>query len=134
MAYATQQDIIDRYGSDELTVAADHDSDGVADPAVVTQGLADASDEIDAYLAGRYSLPLAVVPAVLKRLCVDMALYLMSTPPAVTDEKRRRYEDAIKLLTLISTGKVTLGESESQVSGSSGAAYFTAKTRLFKRR
>lgn len=61
MAYATRQDIIDRYGEDELIVAADHDEDGVADATVVEQGLADASDEIDAYLAGRYTLPLAVV-------------------------------------------------------------------------
>lgn len=133
MAYATRQDIIDRYGEDELIVAADHDEDGVADATVVMQGLSDASDEIDAYVGGRYTLPLAVVPSVLMRLCVDMALYLMSKPPSITDEKRRRYEDAIKLLTLISTGKVTLGANDPESSGNVGGTYFQANRRLFKR-
>jgi phage gp36-like protein len=71
--YATMQDIIDRYGEDELIVAADHDEDGSADTVVVEQGLSDASDEIDVYIGERYPLPLAAVPSVLKRLCVDMA-------------------------------------------------------------
>lgn len=67
------------------------------------------------------------------RLCVDMSLYLMSTPPSITDEKRRRYEDAVKLLTLISTGKVTLGAHDPEGSGTAGGAYFQANRRLFRR-
>jgi len=134
MFYATQQDIINRYGSDELIVAADHDEDGVADPSVVEQGLKDASDEIDVYIGGRYTLPLAVVPQVLTRLCVDMALYHMSKPPSVTEEKRKRFEDAVKLLTKISEGKITLGASDPEGSGNAGGSFFQANDRLFKRR
>lgn len=137
MPYATQQDMIDRYGDDDLIVSADHDGDGVADAAIVTQGLSDATDLIDSYIGARYTLPLATVPAVLKRLCVDIALYLMSKPPSITEEKRKRYEDAVKLLTAISDGKVSLGVSESgePVSGSaSGGASFQAKERRFQRR
>ena len=113
MSYATQQDIIDRYGDDDLIIAADHDGDGVADEAVVTQGLSDATDLINTYIGKRETLPLTTVPAVLKRLCVDIALYLMSKPPSITEEKRKRYEDAVKLLQAISDGKVSLGVSES---------------------
>ncbi|OPY15615.1 MAG: hypothetical protein A4E66_00019 [Syntrophus sp. PtaB.Bin001] len=133
MAYATGQDIIDRYGEDELIVAADHDEDGSADAPVVERGLLDASEEIDVYIGEKYPLPLVTVPPVLKRLCVDMALYHMSTPPAITEEKRKRYEDAIKLLTLISTGKVSLGASDPEGSGNAGGSFFQANRRLFKR-
>lgn len=134
--YATQQDMIDRYGEDDLLIAADHDGDGVADAAVVTQGLSDATDLINTYIGERVPLPLVTVPAILKRLCVDIALYLMSKPPSITEEKRKRYEDALKLLAAISDGKVSLGASESgePASGSaSGGASFTAKDRVFKR-
>lgn len=132
--YCTQQDIIDRYGEDELIVAADRDSDGEADEDIVLKGLEDASEEIDTYLGGRYSLPLSPAPGILKRLCVDMALYHMSSPPSITDEKRRRYEDAIKLLTKISEGKVTLGSDDPVETGTSGGSFFQAKPRQFKRR
>jgi phage gp36-like protein len=135
MPYATQQDMIDRYGEDDLLIAADHDGDGVADAAVVTQGLSDATDVIDAHIGARYTLPLATVPAVLKRLCVDIALYLMSKPPSITEEKRKRYEDAIKLLQAISSGKVSLGISETgETVATTGGASFTAKDRVFTRR
>jgi len=134
MAYAIRQDIVERYGTNELIVAADHDEDGTADTPVVEQGLQDASEEIDVYLGGRYALPLAVVPPVLKRLCVDMAMYLMSKPPSVTEEKRKRYEDAVKLLTLIGQGKITLGASDPENTDGSCGAFFQADPRLFGRR
>lgn len=132
--YATQQDIVDRYGEAELIVAADHDGDGEADPAVVEKGLADASEEIDTYLGGRYTLPLDPAPPILKRLCVDMALYHMSMPPAVTDEKRKRYEDAVKLLIKISKGEVSLGAQDPVEAAGSSGAFFQSKPRLFGRR
>ncbi|MEN6375330.1 MAG: DUF1320 domain-containing protein [Smithella sp.] len=134
MPYATQQDIINRYGSNELIVAADHDEDGVADADVVEQGLKDSSDEIDVYIGGRYTLPLDTVPQVLMRLCVDMALYHMSKPPAVTDEKRRRYEDAVRLLAKISEGKVTLGSNDPQGSGNAGGSFFQSAPARFTNR
>lgn len=133
MAYAVEQDIIDRYGTDELIVAADHDGDGIADAAIITQGLTDASAEIDVYVGRRYTLPLAVGIATLKKPCVDMALYHMSLPPAVTEEKRKRYEDAIKFLKLIADGTVTLGAESPTGTGNAGGSYFSAKQRRFRR-
>lgn len=133
MAYATEQDIIDRYGEAALIVASDHDEDGAADPEVVAKGLQDASEEIDVYVGGRYTLPLSPVPPVLKRLCVDISLYRMSKPPAITDELRRRYEDAVRLLKMISEGKVTLGESTPSGTGNVSGSFFHSDPRRFKR-
>jgi len=133
MSYAVQQDIIDRYGEDELLIAADHDGDGTADEAVVTQGLSDATDEINVHVGARYTLPLVTVPAVLKRLCVDIGLYLMSKPPSVTEEKRKRYEDALKLLQAISAGKVSLGISSGETAATTdnAEANKTSSDRIF---
>lgn len=131
MPYATKQDIIDQYGENELIISADHDLDGIADADVVDRALSGASDEIDTYLVGRYPLPLATVPPILKPLCIDIALYKMSTGTAVTDEKRRRYDDAVKLLTKIAEGKLTFG-LEKPPAGASGAV-FTGPERQFTR-
>ncbi|MDH5185171.1 MAG: DUF1320 domain-containing protein [Gammaproteobacteria bacterium] len=110
MPYATAQDIIDRYGNDQLLLIADRDGDGLVDAAVVDQALADASAEIDAYLATRYELPMAPVPTVLVRVCVDIVMYrLAADADMATEEKRIRFDDVITLLSRISTGKVSLG-------------------------
>ena len=110
MPYATQTDIIERYGEEELVIASDRDGDGEIDPEAVSKAVNDASDEIDIYLAARYDLPLSTVPGVLKRLCADIALYRLSSDRGTaTDEKRLRYEDAVKLLKLMAEGTVALG-------------------------
>lgn len=131
MSYATQQDIIDKYGEAELVVSSDHNLIGEVDTAVVNRALVDAGDEIDTYLAGRYTLPLNPVPPVLKPLAVDIALYKMSTAPAVTEEKRKRYDDALGLLKMIARGEISLGRQSSAVS--TAGASFNADPRLFGR-
>ena len=108
MPYATAQDIIDRYGEDLLYAIADRDGDQVLDQPAIERALADAGHEIDAYLAGRYPLPLVSPPPVLKKVAVDIAVYLLSGD-RVTEERRHRYTDAVKLLVRIGEGKVRLG-------------------------
>lgn len=132
MGYATQQDIIDRYGADTLYTVFDRDNDGILDTDAVTRALDDASNEIDAYLVGRYPLPLATVPPVLKLLCADIAVYKGSTGAVQTEEKRQRYEDAVRLLGKIAEGKVSLG-LEKPEAGGQGGAWFSSDERRFTR-
>lgn len=129
MPYAVQQDIIDRYSEEELKVAFDRNGDGVVDQGVVDKALADASDEIDGYLAGRYPLPLGNAPRVLTFLAVDIALYKGSIQATVTEEKRLRYKDALAFLTKIAEGKISLVEAPP----SSASASFTGPERRFTR-
>ena len=132
MAYAGEQQIIERYGADTLLLAADRDGDGEIDSEVVRRALEDASAEIDTYLAAKYDLPLPKVPEVLARLSVDIALYrLSSTTAEGTDERRRRYEDAVKLLKRIASGEVSLGLSEPPPSA--GGVKFSGRRRRFSR-
>ena len=107
--YATKDDLLDRFGEDELYITFDRVGGGVLDQAAIDQALGDADEEINAYLAARYSLPLTSTPQVLVRLAGQIAMYHGSIGTAMTDEKRRRYEDAVRMLTKISRGDVSLG-------------------------
>lgn len=110
MAYATLRNIIERYGEDDLLTAADRDGDDQLDSAAVDRALSDASAEIDTYLATRYALPVPYIPEILKRLCVDITLYRLAfNAVGNSEERRRRYEDAVALLVRISKGDVSLG-------------------------
>lgn len=113
MTYAAFQDAIDLYGQDYVLTAVDRDDDGTPDHTSFEDALEQASGEIDSYLRARYSLPLDPAPPQLKRYAVDIAVYQCSADPAMaTDEKRRRYEDAIKWLEKVSMGKLSLGVEE----------------------
>lgn len=134
MVYATQQDIIDRYGNAALLVVADRDGSGAVDADVVTKALADASTEIDTYLAARYALPLDAAPAALVQPCVDIAMYRMGIAPGAggTEEQRTRYEDAKSVLKDISKGTASLGiESPAPTVG--GVVTVSGPRRIFGR-
>ena len=108
MAYATEADIVELYGADALYVA-DRDGDGASDAAAVERALSSASDEIDSHLAVRYTVPLAEAPSVVRQWCVDIALYRLALSHTVlTEEHRRRYEDAIKSLAGVASGRQRL--------------------------
>ena len=72
MLYATPEGLVKRYGEQSIkTLAISADSPKVA------EALEDASQTIDSYLAGRYTLPLKSVPAVLERHCCYIARYFL---------------------------------------------------------
>ena len=113
MAYATAQDILAQYGERELLMLADRDGDGVADTGVVEAALADAAEEIDGYLAGEYDLPLDPTRArPLRRIAVDIAVYRLATDTLATDERRARYQDAVRYLERVSRGEIRLGAGD----------------------
>lgn len=108
MAYCTQQDLIDRFGEDELVQLTDRANAGVIDEAVLTQAIGDAGAEIDGYLGGRYTLPLATVPVVLKRLACDIARYNLYDE-AASEQVTRRYDGAVNFLRMVARGDISLG-------------------------
>lgn len=68
MAYASQQDMQDRFGVPRLVQLTDRADPpaGAVDAVLLARHLDDAAAVIDGYLVGRYVLPLAVMPAILK--------------------------------------------------------------------
>lgn len=118
MGYATKDDIDDLYGVDLLVRIADRDRDGTPDADVVAKGLAAADAIIDAYLQTQYTLPLPAIPDVLKNCAIDIAVYKIPLErTSRTEEMRLRYEDALKLLDKIATGKVGLGLPATDTNG-----------------
>lgn len=111
--YATAADLEAEVGADRLTALTDRDGDGAADPEAAAKALKQASDEIDAYLAGRYDLPLeAGRAAILKQSAMDIAIYRLagSTDSALlTEDRRKRFDDAIRFLKGISKGEISIG-------------------------
>ena len=111
--YAAAQDCIDRYGAEALRELADDPHADALAWSRLEAGLADASDEVDAYLGARHPLPLAPVPRLVERLCVDIGIYRRSLAADTrTDEQRQRYEDAIALLRRIESGEASLGAAD----------------------
>lgn len=109
MAYATPQDLVTRFGADEMQQLSDIQMPrtGAVVPAVLEQFLADASAEIDGYLAARYPLPLATTPALLVVFACDIARYrLMST--RVDDRIEASYKAAVLYLREVALGKISL--------------------------
>lgn len=132
MSYAGKQDMIDRYGDQELIQLTDRATPptGVIDDTVLNRALADADAEIGGYLQSRYTLPLSPVPAVIVKLACVIARYNLYED-AATEEVRRRYEDARRTLEAIAKGLVSLGVDAATGPNSSGGPITTSRTRVF---
>jgi phage gp36-like protein len=110
--YSTLADITDRIPEDNLIQLTDDESLGAVNEARVTAAIGDADVLIDGYLRGRYTLPLDPVPALIKKLSIDIAVFNiysrkleLEMPDAMSD----RYKNAIKVLEAIQSGKISLG-------------------------
>lgn len=81
---------------------------------VVGEAVRYAEEMVDAYLRGRYNLPLAPVPTIVKDTTVALARHWLyarrpegnDLPDAVT----RTYKGSLDLLETIRDGKVTIGD------------------------
>jgi len=96
-----------RFGSTEIVELTDRNQSGVIDTVVLGKALADADALINGYLAARYTLPLATTPPILTGPAADIARFKLWDDRA-PEEVRKRYEDALALLKLISAGTVVL--------------------------
>lgn len=113
MAYVTEQELTARFGQDEILALADRDQDGTPDPDVLAQAITDASAEVDSYLGTRYSVPMATAPASIKTAAADIARYRMMDDRPL-DEAVKRYDNAIRFLRDVATGRASLGVTEGQ--------------------
>ena len=99
-----------RFGAREVIALTDRDLTGAVDDAVLQQALKDADAEISGYLVGRYTLPFTAVPAVLVGYACDIARYrLTGTDVTCTEDIESRYSKAVKYLTLVGRGDLSLG-------------------------
>lgn len=141
--YLVAADLLDRFGSEELAQVAPPDELVAVEPALmraviqaedtsawtadeiqaategvarIDEALSDASEEVDGYLASRYTLPLDPVPGFLVRLTGNIARYYLHDDRA-SEEIEKRYRDSVKTLTAIADGKVSLGSDDPSPEG-----------------
>jgi phage gp36-like protein len=118
MSYAQVSDMQARYPNRDLVQLTQEDPTQQAiNTTFLSTFLSDASDEIDAYLEARFALPLTDPPAILTRLCCEIAMYHLNALRPIHDlaDAKDKYEKAIAFLTEVSDGKRTLGlSSDSQ--------------------
>ena len=137
MTYATQADMQTALGDDELIQLTDRADPpvGAIDAAVLTRAMEAADGEIDSYVAsnGRYSLPLASVPAILRDCAVDIARYRLHDR-GVPDRVKDAYKDRIAWLRDVAAGKASLGIApENLTPNSAGLPEMTSGGRVFAR-
>lgn len=132
MAYSTLATITEQFGAKEVLRVSDRDKDGVADVGVVDRAIADADAEIDSYIGTKYKVPLDPVPGIVVTASATIAMYRMSYDVgSLTEEKRRRYEDLIRWLRDVASGKAVLDPG---VGGqSSGGVRYSTEPREYTR-
>jgi phage gp36-like protein len=108
--YGTEALFIEAFGQPEAVMLTNLDAPMATaiDPVPLNRALVDGAALIDSYLSRRYLLPLAVVPQVLIPYALDIARYRLDRIRN-REDVRVRYEDAIKWLESVASGKCFLG-------------------------
>lgn len=147
MSYSTASEVRDMLKDDALNVIIgdtfeedEAEREAKIGP-IIEAAIADADAEIDGYLAKRYSVPFSPVPRVLNKFSKDIALYNLFSRIGIDEDSDQktylnRYNAAIKFLTLVAEGKVSIGTGEGGDDPASAAATgFSSKSnpRLFSR-
>lgn len=134
MSYASQDDLVTRFGERELVELTDRADppSGEVDAAVVAAALADTDGEINGYLGVRYPLPLAEIPTLIVNLACDIARYRLFEHRA-TVQVEARYEAAIALLEKIRDGEQQLQLASGAEVAASETVLLDGEDRLFTR-
>jgi phage gp36-like protein len=121
--YATEEDLIDRYGERLLVDLTDRGdvSTGVTDSDTIARALTDATVEVDGYLR-LYKLPLTEIPPALVAITCALAIFQLHVH-APSEKIKMDYETAQRRLREISAGtfKLPIAGVEPDTSGSGGA-------------
>lgn len=145
MSYCTTQEVRDMLKDDALNAVIgdayieDAEEREAKIGPIIDGAIEDADGEIDGYLAKRYSVPIVPVPKAINKFSKDIAVYNLYSRHGIdegSEEKNylNRYNAAIKFLTLVAEGKVSIG-AQTDDPASAAATGFSVKSnpRLFSR-
>ena len=112
-SYATTDDVLARYESNVIErICWDDDADS-ADLTKLQRALEDSASEIDSYVSAKYTVPISPIPAILRNMNVDLALYETAlTADKLFEELSKRADNWRKHLQLIAKGQAGLGMRE----------------------
>lgn len=137
MPYVTKQDLIDRFGEQELIQLTDRVNKpaSTVNDTAVDLAIADASNLADSYLAKVVTLPLDPVPGALPKVVADLARYFLHGKAADKESPvTTAYEQAIAFLRDVAKGLVQLTDSGSETPPAGGGSVkAVAPNRVFTR-
>lgn len=147
MSYCTRQEVRDMIKDGAVgTLIGDEYLDADEREAkigpIIDEAIEDADGEIDGYLARRYSVPLSPAPKVINKFAKDIAIYNIFARIGIDEDSEAktyltRYNAAVKFLTFVADGKVSIGAA-GPGDASAAAAIVTgfsvcSSPRLFRR-
>lgn len=107
MAYLTTADYLNRFGEQEAVRLTDETRSGVVDTVKVETAIADAVEIVNGYVGGRYSVPIANPPRILRSMVAALARELLhKTRP--TPEVKDAADRARAQLKDVSIGRLGL--------------------------
>ena len=102
--------------------------------------ISDACAEIDGYLAKRYRVPFTKTPQVINKFAKDISVYNLVSRTGIDESDREktflnRYNAAIKFLTEVAKGTISVGAEDEAVGSGNAANGFKMKSsgRIFSR-
>lgn len=135
MGYCDLDDIRDGMDEEEIIRYTDDYDTGLVNTSVTDKAIEGAGAMIDAHLATRLTVPVDPVPDILRELAVDIAIYkICSRRSQAPEEIRVKYEDAIRFLEKVASGKTTIpGASAAPASRSNDRVSMSGSDRIFSR-
>lgn len=130
MAYCTLSDIEKRLPEADLLELTDDDGAGVVDEDKVDAAIADADEEIDAFLSVRYGLPFTTTPALVARFSATLAicnLYGRRTHLVLPEQLSDRCKETRRMLEQIAKGAIRLDVPDPATDSDAGVGVTTAR-------
>lgn len=137
MPYATQDDMLARYGAEELRRLSDIGTPrvGAIVPDVIDRALTDASAWLDGYLVGRYVRPITDSAALAKLNfdCAAEARFLLMTVN-VDPAAQAAHDERVKYYTAVAMGTINLiAPAQAPAPDGVGSVLFEPGTNVFRR-
>lgn len=134
MTYATQADMIERFGAELIESLTDREVSGQIDAETLASRLADADAAIDAIIYRRYEIPLPdPVHGHVVRVACDLALANLYDHE-IPDEVAHRRDMAHTWLRDVAAARADIpGAIEKAGAGSAGSPEFEVDDRVFTR-
>ncbi|NLR73578.1 gp436 family protein [Leeia aquatica] len=118
-----------------IWLSNDDESATVIHTAVVEEAVRQAEELVDAYLRGRYNLPLVPVPSVIKDITVHLARHwLYARRPEgneLPDAVIRTWKSGMQMLEAMRDGKLTIGVPSGEAAPESGEMKVRSRPRRF---
>lgn len=139
MSYCTLSDLENQISESALIdityeITGEEGEVPAIDEDIINAAIADADAEIDAYLYGKYTVPIDPVPTIIAKISVDFTIYRLSGRRGlpVPEDRKQQYENGVRLLKDIQRGIATIGTSTPTTSSDSGpVSTTTASDRIF---